>query len=140
MIEVRNQSELDAALKKTNNGKENTMSIYRHGDVIIRQITTEIPNTAKSWRDAKDGRMILAYGEVTGHAHAVVGDADLLEIPGEIAERMISDIEKYLVVRDGGAKVVHEEHATIELPPGRYAIVRQREYTSADMEPRYVAD
>lgn len=116
------------------------MTLYRHGDVIIRRIDTEIPENAASWRDPKDGRMILAYGEVTGHAHAVIGDADLLEIPAEITERTIADIEKYLDVREGGAQVVHEEHATIHLPPGRYAIVRQREYTSADMEPRYVAD
>ncbi len=116
------------------------MTIYRHGDVIIRHINTDIPEQAESWRDPKDGRMILAYGEVTGHAHAVVGDADLLEIPAEVTERTISGVEKWLEVHAGGAKVVHEEHATIELPPGRYAIFRQREYTSADMEPRYVAD
>lgn len=122
------------------NRKEQSVTIYRHGDVIIKRINTEIPAEAKSWRDAKDGRMILAYGEMTGHAHAVEGDADLLEIPGEVVERTISDVEKWLQVNEGGARVVHEEHATIELPPGRYAIVRQREYTSADMEPRYVAD
>lgn len=115
-------------------------TMYRHGDVIIRRIDTDIPAEAKPVRDPQDGRMILAYGEVTGHAHAVMGDADLLEIPAEITERTIADVEKWLQVNDGGAQVVHEEHATIELPPGRYAIVRQREYTSADMEPRYVAD
>lgn len=116
------------------------MKLYRHGDVIIRQISEPIPAEAKSWRDETDGRMILAYGEVTGHAHAVEGDADLLEVPAELVERGIAEIEKYLQVNDGGAQVIHEEHATIILPPGRYAIVRQREYTSADMEPRYVAD
>lgn len=116
------------------------MPIYRHGDVIIKSINEEIPANAKPSRDPQDGRMILAYGEVTGHAHAVVGDADLLEVPQEMVERGISEIEKYLEVHSDGAQVVHEEHATIELPPGRYAIVRQREYTSADMAPRYVAD
>jgi hypothetical protein len=116
------------------------MTIYRHGDVIVRRINTEIPEEAESWRDPKDGRMILAYGEVTGHAHAVSGDADLLEVPVELVERGIAEIEKYLRVNDGGAVITHEEHATINLPPGVYAVVRQREYTSADMEPRYVAD
>ena len=116
------------------------MKLYRHGDVIIRELDATIPDTAQSWRDPQDGRMILAYGEVTGHAHAVSGDADLLEIPSETVEQTITDIEKYLLVGDKGAVVTHEEHATITLPPGRYAIVRQREYTSADMEPRFVAD
>lgn len=115
-------------------------TIYRQGDVIIRRTDIDIPASAVQSRDPKDGRMILAYGEVTGHAHAAVGDADLLELPAEVTERTIQEIERFLEVGTDGARVVHEEHATIELPPGRYAIVRQREYTSADMEPRYVAD
>lgn len=114
--------------------------IYRHGDVIIRSVDTEIPADAVPIRDRNDGRMVLAYGEVTGHAHVVTGDADLYEVPAELVERGIAEIEKYLEVHSGGAIVVHDEHATITLPPGRYAIVRQREYTSADMSPRYVRD
>jgi len=114
--------------------------IYRHGDVIIRETTQQIPPTAKPSRDPKDGRMILAYGEITGHAHAVTGNANLLEIPTNIIDQTIRDVEKWLEVREGGAQIIHEEHATITLPPGRYAIVRQREYTTSDMSPRYVAD
>lgn len=116
------------------------MTLYRHGDVIIRRINTPIPDNATKSRDPETGRMILAYGEITGHAHAVIGDADLLEIPRELTDTVIRNIEKYLEVHNGGAQIVHEEHATINLPPGRYAIVRQREYTSADMAPRYVED
>ncbi len=30
-------------------------------------------------------------------------------------------------------RVVHEEHNTIDLPVGKYAVIRQREYVSSDM-------
>jgi len=114
----------------------NTM--YRQGDVIIRRLNNTVPDHATPV-ELENGRVILAHGEVTGHAHAVVGnDVELLEVPAEVTEKMIDDVERYLRVGNKGADVVHEEHATISLPPGNYAIVRQREYSPE--RPRYVAD
>jgi hypothetical protein len=58
-----------------NNAREgNPMSkLYRQGDVLIREVT-EIPNNLNTVpRDA--GRVVLAYGEVTGHAHAITDPA-----------------------------------------------------------------
>jgi hypothetical protein len=92
----------------------------RQGDVLIKRIAklpgelTPVP--------LDDGRVILAYGEVTGHAHAVVGEVELLA----------SDLEemelRFLRVEGEMAEVVHEEHGTITLPPGDYEVRRQREY------------
>lgn len=45
------------------------MSIYRQGDVLVRRIAKKRP-TGTAVMD--EGRVILAYGEVTGHAHEVV--------------------------------------------------------------------
>ena len=44
------------------------MKTYRQGDVLIRQVN-EIPSQAKVKKNV--GRIVLAYGEVTGHAHAI---------------------------------------------------------------------
>lgn len=106
--------------------------LWRQGDVLIRS-TDKIPaNLMEVPRDK--GRVILAYGEVTGHAHAVIGD-DVLFLATDLDEMS----RRFLKV-EGEAAVVHEEHDTITLPAGAYEVVRQREYTSADMPPMRVAD
>lgn len=87
------------------------------GDVYIRQIS-EIPSSAKPI-DAK-GRVVLAEGEVTGHAHAIHR--------GAVMFRADEGMGTYLQVAEGGADVVHEEHATISLPAGLYEVTIQSQY------------
>jgi hypothetical protein len=91
--------------------------MFRQGDVLIVQIAA-VPAEAKpTKRDA--GRVILAYGEVTGHAHAITEP--------EVV-KLAAGIEEYLQVAEA-AEIRHEEHATIPVPAGSYRIVHQREYT-----------
>jgi hypothetical protein len=68
----------------------------------------------------KRSDLILAMGELTGHAHRVEADeaAELYEF-GDLL---------FLHVIGGPASVVHEEHNLIRLPPGVYRVWRQREY------------
>jgi hypothetical protein len=49
--------------------------MYRQGDIMLRSVE-RIPSALKKVPLDK-GRVILAYGEVTGHAHAVIGDVEL---------------------------------------------------------------
>ena len=94
------------------------MFMIRQGDVLVREIK-QIPSTAKLVK--KDaGRVILAYGEVTGHAHAIHNRATMF--------RADEGLGTYLQVAEGGADLVHDEHATIALPAGTYQVVIQREY------------
>jgi hypothetical protein len=105
--------------------------LARQGDVLIKSVE-KIPEGLQSVPlDA--GRVILAYGEVTGHAHTVVGDVEFLAADLEEMEQRFLRVEQE-------AEVVHEEHGTVTLPPGEYEVIRQREYQSADMEPLRVAD
>jgi hypothetical protein len=103
--------------------------LARQGDVLIKSVA-EIPEGLTPVPlDA--GRVILAYGEVTGHAHAVVGDVEFFAADLEEMEQRFLKVEQE-------AQVVHEEHGTVTLPPGEYEVVRQREY--APEAPQWVAD
>ncbi len=93
---------------------------YRQGDVLIKRVQG-IPEGLQQV-PLDQGRVILAYGEITGHAHAVLGDVELLAADVEEMEL------RFLRVESEMAEVVHEEHSTIELPAGDYEVRRQREY------------
>jgi hypothetical protein len=109
----------------------------RQGDVLLIRVG-EIPDGATPV--PRDGdAVVLAYGEVTGHRHAVLErHAELVELPGAEVER------RFLRIVDEEARLVHEEHDPITLTPGCYRVVRQREYDPLQ-DPdspalRYVAD
>jgi hypothetical protein len=102
---------------------------YRQGDVLLVEVPA-LPATAV--RVSVRDRIVLALGEVTGHAHVISPlVADLYTLQGE----------KYVAARLG-AKLTHEEHSTIEIKPGRYRVVQQRRYvepsqSSADWDYAY---
>ncbi|MET9688084.1 hypothetical protein ABZY81_06360 [Streptomyces sp. NPDC006514] len=108
--------------------------MYRQGDVLIVPLDESAvpPHAADADQESRDGRgrMVLALGEVTGHAHAVLGPGRLVREPGAFGPLLLH-------LPDGG-RVVHEEHAAIPLPKGWYRVVRQREYIPGSV--RIVAD
>lgn len=108
--------------------------MYRQGDVLIVPIAeAQVPPVVSSLepvgRDPRD-RMILALGESTGHAHAVVGQGALYPA-ATLLEPMHLHLPK-------GGRVVHEEHSAINLPAGWFRVIRQREYEPGAV--RVVAD
>lgn len=88
---------------------------YRQGDVLLVRVA-ELP--ADAVPEGHKDRIILAHGELTGHAHAVSAAA---------ARMYLSAGERLLSVRTE-TQLVHEEHAPIRLEPGVYRVIRQREY------------
>ena len=100
-------------------------SHYRQGDVLLIRVD-HIPEKAK---EIACRSLVLALGEVTGHAHRIVDDGAVLLSVRESAT---------FVKLTKKAQLVHEEHAAIDLPVGNYRVVRQREYTPAEI--RRVAD
>jgi len=102
---------------------------FRQGDVFVEQVS-DIPADAKPGK--LDGRrIVLAYGEVTGHAHAIEFEDGI-----EFLEK--GDTLYLRVTKEGGVDLKHEEHSTINLPVGTYAAKRQREYSPQEV--RFVAD
>jgi len=107
---------------------------YRQGDVWIREVAKPLAGAWSKMQKASGkitgaavkliardkGRVILAYGEVTGHAHAIMDKTT------EFFQ--CDDGRKILLVKDDETKLSHEEHGTITIPKGEYEIVQQREY------------
>lgn len=109
-------------------------------------------------RDAREaGRIILAHGEVTGHAHEVVAVATGLPPDGEAAMFVeLADGTRELMVL-ATCELRHQEHGPIALSPdstkqfrqgdvllnpigpGTWQVIRQREQYAPD-EWRQVAD
>lgn len=104
------------------------MDSYRQGDVALVPVTTLPEGLTEVPRDR--GRLVLAYGEVTGHAHVIDSpEAQLLTTPeGERFLRIVT-----------AAHLVHEEHATITVAPGLYRLPPQVEWND-DMDPQRVLD
>jgi hypothetical protein len=100
---------------------------YRQGDVLIEEVA-EIPKGAVKVAPV-NGRLVLAEGEATGHAHTIEADY------GEMVEK---DGVLYLVVKRD-APLSHQEHATVTLPKKKHVVTRQQQWSDA-LEPRPVLD
>lgn len=100
----------------------------RQGDVTLvpRAPLTAAERATATVVPRDQNRVVLAYGEVTGHAHALhAGTVTLLELPDG---RRVLDVAAMPVDAVSQALLVHEEHATLSAAPGQYDVVRQREY------------
>lgn len=109
----------------------------RQGDVFIEISTVPLPSAAQEI--PMTGRIVLALGEVTGHAHAIYPTDETKELPAKLwdagAERFLQVLTRCLVQ--------HEEHAPLCLEPGIYRVSKfgvgtQREYSPQAL--RSVAD
>ena len=108
--------------------------MYRQGDVLIEPLDEVLGDTEAVPLDA--GRVVLAYGEATGHAHAIAGP-DVGFVAHMRAKGAADGSVTYLDIARPVA-LRHEEHAPITLPKGKYRVVRQREWD--DEQERRVAD
>lgn len=105
------------------------MKQVRQGDVLlVRMDESEMSEEYTEVEPDGRGRLILAEGEATGHAHAV---------PAIAAALYVAQAAMLLRVREA-TRLEHEEHAWIDLDPGLYRVVRQREYHPTEL--RRVAD
>ena len=96
---------------------------YRQGDVLLERVA-QLP------RDAKPvpGRAILAEGELTGHCHEIRSGAQMFQT---------IDGQRFVMITDV-AQLTHQEHTALDIEPGVYRVLRQREYTPEQI--RQVAD
>lgn len=90
---------------------------YRQGDVLIERIGEA---------EAADGKhprqVVVARGELTGHAHRVLAVG---------ATYVVGRMGGMLALPAGG-RLTHDEHGEIALPPGAYRVRLQTEWTALE--------
>jgi len=99
---------------------------FRQGDVLVESANETLLDDKPL--EAENGRVILAHGEATGHAHA---------ISAKDAKMFVAGVIRRIKVQRP-TRLLHEEHAPIPLEKGSYNVIRQKEYTPAEI--RNVAD
>lgn len=86
--------------------------MHRQGDVLFLKVA-DLPAALIERKSD-----VLVEGEATGHAHRLT--------EGQIWQTR----EGELFLSTGAeSKIVHEEHAPIELEPGYWQVIQQREYS-----------
>lgn len=88
--------------------------MYRQGDILLVRNARSMYSSDFSL--ISDG--IIAHGELTGHSHILRGDGKVYR----------SNSTMLVIVGSNGARLVHDEHAPIDLPEGEYRVIRQREF------------
>ena len=104
--------------------------MLRQGDVLLIPVDQDISKAKKISKDSAP--IVLAEGETTGHAHKIAKAMAVLYMLGQAAEAI-----RILQVKRK-TQLVHEEHGALDLDPGLYKVVQQREYSPEAI--RNVAD
>lgn len=99
----------------------------RHGDVVIYRLDGPAPELGEKIIP-DNGKLVLAYGEATGHSHS------LPEEIGDLYKNPNGD-GMYLNVTRDGAKLSHEEHNTIDMPAGLYYVGIKRQHSPNGWDP-----
>jgi hypothetical protein len=104
--------------------------IARQGDVALVKVDALPAGLTETDRD-EYGRIVLAYGEHSGHAHTI-RDKNVLGL----SMAGVDEVEYLQVSGGGGATLNHEyisgqmaDHLPISLTEGFYRVVRQVEYS-----------
>lgn len=118
------------------------MQVYRQGDVCIIKLpeSAKVDVSKEALPVDPDKGVVLAFGEVTGHAHsldaAVCALYDGEPLDGQSVEEMLAQLggglvpqatDRVLDVRRS-TFLAHDEHDPIQLEEGVYVVRRQREY------------
>lgn len=109
----------------------------RQGDIFI-ELVNEIPTNLK-----KKESNIIAVGESQNHAHAIFGEAEILE--AENGDMFLSVTEetqlKHILMQSGIAtETWTKEHKEITVAPGKYKVTIQRQYNPYEKAIEQVRD
>lgn len=130
--------------------------ILRQGDVLMVKVS-DLPKEVTE-AEPENNDIILAHGEVTGHAHRIKAPINKAKLWDAGAERFLQVMEGCFVTKDvvstivgengrpfvlgherlPGVALQHEEHTAQVIPPGIYRVAIQTEYSPQEL--RRVAD
>lgn len=110
--------------------------VMYQGDIGLRLVNA-LPDGATKVA-AKDGHYVIAWGEATNHAHAVVAtpEVELYERNGVLYLKCDAPTALLHGPLHGGKG----DHGTQTLAPGVHEVIRQRTYDYVAHAPRRVID
>jgi hypothetical protein len=102
----------------------------QQGDVVLYPVSS-IPEGCKKV-DPKLGRIVIAEGEATGHAHTILAS---------IGTMFVNEATKQTFIETSApTEIDHQEHEKITVPPGKFRVHRVKEYDHFAEEARQVKD
>jgi len=118
-----------------------TRKAYRQGDVLLLATDKPLPADAQPLQRDKYDRVVIAYGERTGHAHTFRSPnvtAYRAETPEMAALAGLPTMD-FLLVGGGATEALRHEHDSgakaehdhIDIPAGLYEVLAQVQYTPA---------
>lgn len=112
----------------------------RHGDRLLRPIEKLGLKDIPSGKSNKSG--VIGLGETTGHKHKLSGQTLVYELETpqtyQVDGREVLVDQFVEVLQD--TKLQHEEHHTVLVPKGKYALVPEREIDILEQKIRKVSD
>ena len=84
-----------------------------------------------------NGRVILAYGEVTGHAHAITSKSATLHAQkgSDVSDADALRMGTRILSARAEVALTHEEHDRIDVPRGEWGVRIQRQYDEGVSRP-----
>ena len=118
---------------------------YQQGDVLLVAVTKRVESDIKTECKIekggdKEGKVILALGEATGHHHRF--ELNKLD-PGVTISSFYYRYDNNpscFIIEGGNATLYHEEHNPISVPPGFYRRTIVREFDHISSSFREVVD
>jgi dTDP-4-dehydrorhamnose 3,5-epimerase-like enzyme len=103
--------------------------VYRHGDVVLFKVQDSESTNEKGTLTKE---LVLEHGEVTGHAHRLAGEVEIVAENEAKKEITFKVLDK--------AVLTHEEHDRIVLEKGIYLKTTQVEYNPFDDMIQWIRD
>ena len=100
----------------------------RQGDVVLIEVDS-IPEGAVEIQPTKENKIILAFGEVTGHHHRF---EDVTEDNPTVKMWAVGMV-KYIEVMTP-IMLKHEEHKALNVLPGIYKLPMQVQYSPKELQ------
>ena len=107
----------------------------QQGDVMLETVDA-LPKGAKR---VAAGRVVLAQGEATGHAHSITAEPEAVVLFEIRDSENPAIVERFLEVREPVA-LCHEEHATQTIERGVWRVDQVWEYDWTEQMERRVVD
>jgi len=108
---------------------KNIGDCIRQGDVLLIR-TSKSAATDHVEVPREGGRLVLALGETSLHAHVIRAQGACLLYREGVSDRILTTVERCLLELEGGESAPGiPRHDPVDVPPGTYIVRTQREWT-----------